>query len=101
MKAVPMIDLAAVPYCGHVESPLIVIARAAGFDRWSDMMAALRSGAQVRVPAAEVGQTILWQYGLFSDACDAYGVAFSNPRQAGPDGDVVLTMAEPVFSLAS
>lgn len=101
MSANPMIDLAEVPYCGHVESPLLVIARAAGFVSWADMMARLRSGGDVHVPAAEVGQTIIWQYRLFRDACDAYGVAFSNPKSAGPESDVVLTMVEPVLALAS
>ena len=100
MSVKPMIDLAAVPYCGHVESPLLVIARAAGFGSWADMMARLRSGAEVHVPAAEVGQTIMWQYHLFRDACDAYGVAFSNPKVSGPDGDVVLIMDQPVLALA-
>ncbi len=96
----PMIDLAAVPYCGHVESPLLVIARAAGFGCWADMMTALRSGVAVQVPAAEVGETIRWQFHLFRDACEAYGVAFSNPKTVGRDGDIVLSMAEPVLALA-
>ena len=101
MSVKPMIDLAAVPYCGQVQSPLQVIAKAAGFGCWADMMAALRSGAEVHVPAAEVGETIVWQHNLFRDACDAYGVAFTSPRYAGPAGEIVLTMAEPVLALAS